>query len=190
MKLIVGLGNPGEKYLNTRHNVGFRTVDFLAEKLGINQFQEEKKFKSKIASTKIGNETVILVKPETFMNSSGEAISQLSEYYKINKEDVWVIADELDLPLGTMRVKPDTTTSTHNGIKSIIERIGHEFIRFRVGISSDSIVSAENFVLDKFSKSEQQLIGKIIEQTVQAIIKFISESKIKPMTIDLRDEIR
>lgn len=143
MKLIVGLGNPGEKYENTRHNVGFMVVEkFLKDFEPVKKtlWQNEKKFKSDIAlfdwQPKTGESTrVILAKPQTFMNNSGMAVSLLAEYYKVPPEDIWLIYDELDLPLGSLKIRFGGAAAGHHGVESVMEHIGTDkFWRFRLGI--------------------------------------------------------
>src|SRR3989338_4843414 len=120
MYLIVGLGNPGKQYADTRHNVGFMAVTAIATEKGAPQFKEEKKFKAGI--TKM--EDFIFAKPLTYMNNSGEAVSLLVNFFKIAPEDLWIIYDDVDLPLGTIRIRPDGASSSHNGMKSIVSYLG------------------------------------------------------------------
>lgn len=188
MKLIVGLGNPGEAYTGSRHNAGYVVIDDLKERLNSPAFKLEKKFKAEISETTQGGKRLILAKPQTFMNLSGDSVKALTDYYKINIYDIWVVADELDLPLGTMRVKPDTLTSTHNGIKDIIEKLASpEFIRFRIGIYNQSEMPADEFVLAKFLPREKSFISQVTEKTVDIIINFIKEDRVKAETVDLNE---
>jgi peptidyl-tRNA hydrolase, PTH1 family len=132
MKLVVGLGNPGSQYEQTRHNAGFRVVDKLAANLN---WRWERHGRAILASGMIGPEKVVLVKPLTFMNLSGEAVGELARYYKIQPEDVLVVYDEMDLPLGRLRLRPNGSAAGHNGIESIIRHLHtNQFPRLRIGV--------------------------------------------------------
>ncbi|HEX9664615.1 MAG TPA: aminoacyl-tRNA hydrolase [Patescibacteria group bacterium] len=182
MKLIVGLGNPGKKYEGTRHNVGFVVIDQLADQ----NFKLNKKSNSLILKTKIDSKDVILAKPQTFMNSSGQAVAALAGYYKVKPENIIVIHDEIDLPLGTIRISQDSSAAGHNGVQSIINSLGtRNFIRIRIGIDPDSktIATAEprdlklnNFVLNKFTAKEEKIVKKVIDQAVKALQTIITEN--------------
>jgi PTH1 family peptidyl-tRNA hydrolase len=181
MKLIVGLGNPGEKYEKTRHNVGFIIVDLLFKNYSTpkDAFKEEKKFKAEIAEItwqpkKGENERVILVKPLTFMNGSGDAVSLIAKFYKIKSEDIWVVHDEIDLPLGAMKIRLGGSSAGHKGVESIIEKLkSDKFWRFRIGIGEQKekingkrLKAIDNFVLGDFIKGE---MGKIRESTKKSV---------------------
>jgi PTH1 family peptidyl-tRNA hydrolase len=188
MKLIVGLGNPGKEYQNTRHNFGFLTIDKVAEQVGAPAFKLEKKFYSEICEVEMSGQKVILAKPVTFMNLSGKAVSAIATFYKIGVSDIWVIADELDLPLGTMRVKLDTVSSTHNGIRNIIEALGTtDFTRFRLGINTETQLPADEFVLSRFTTAEQSQVNQIIEKSSELILRFLKDDLVKSETIDLNE---
>lgn len=165
MKMIVGLGNPGTKYEQTRHNIGFTIIDTLAERLMIDL--DKQKFKSMYGFRTIEGERIILCKPLTFMNLSGEAVRPLIDYYKMDVEQLLVIYDDLDLPPGRLRLRQKGGTGGHNGIKSIIQHLGTEdFKRLRVGIGRpDPHESVLNHVLTSFKQDEQQAIQ---EATIQA----------------------
>lgn len=133
MKLIIGLGNPGADYADTRHNIGFMVVDKLARELGTQtpQWQEEEKFNA--MTVKIGD--VMLIKPISFMNRSGEVVAKIMRYYKLTPADIWVIHDDLDLPIGKIRIREKGSSAGHNGVKSMIEQLHSDsFVRFRLGI--------------------------------------------------------
>ena len=133
MKMIVGLGNPGAEYAQTRHNVGFMLVDKLASDLKVDV--TKKKFNALMAECQIKGEKIILVKPQTYMNLSGDAVGPLARWYKINPSDIMVIYDDMDLPLGKLRIRPFGGTGGHNGMKSLIAALGTEkFPRMRIGI--------------------------------------------------------
>ncbi|HLD01354.1 MAG TPA: aminoacyl-tRNA hydrolase [Patescibacteria group bacterium] len=187
MKLIVGLGNPGEKYLTTRHNLGFMVVDqFLKDSTPVQRtaWQDEKKFKSDIAKLewqpKHGAlENVILVKPKTFMNKSGMAVGLISAFYKIKPEDIWIVYDELDLPLGHMKIRFGGAAAGHHGVESIIETLGiDKFWRFRMGIgiahnhdtvAKHNVKNAEDFVLGGFIGKDRSEIKKLIKHGSDAL---------------------
>ena len=137
MKLLVGLGNPGEKYENTRHNLGFLVIDHLLKALGTSKVEwtNATKLKSNIAIFPLAEEKVILAQPQTFMNNSGTAVQLISQFYKINPEDLWIVYDELDLPLSSIKIRFGGAAAGHHGVESIMEAIGTDkFWRFRLGI--------------------------------------------------------
>jgi len=133
VKIIAGLGNPGAEYAKTRHNVGFMLIDALAAKLGVDDWRE--KYDAMVLETRIGLEKVLLVKPLTYMNESGRAIGPLLSWYKLEAEDLVVVHDDLDIPVGTIRIRKKGSAGGHNGIKSILSHVGDEhFARVRIGI--------------------------------------------------------
>lgn len=170
MKIIVGLGNPGIEYAKTRHNLGFMVADNLASKLKV-ELSWDKKSKAEIAMLVHNGETLIIAKPQTFMNLSGESVAKIAKFYKIDTADIWVVSDDLDLDFGVVRVRYGGSGGGHNGIKDIIERIGEGFGRFRVGIKNSDLekVSAETFVLQKFTKDEAKKLPEIIDKTCALI---------------------
>jgi len=178
MKLIVGLGNPGKKYERTRHNVGFMILDALhgeLSKYGINSWELSKKFNAQICGCTINGQKIILAKPMTYMNQSGEAIQLIMHYYKITREDLIVVHDDKDILLGKIKIQEDKNNAGHNGIKSIIEHIGTKnFIRVRVGVASENerkMKDVSKFVLSKFGVFER----KKVENTIQIAVKEISK---------------
>ena len=167
MKMIVGLGNPGQQYAKTRHNVGFMAVDKLCQDL--NAAVNKSKFKALIGESYIEQQKVILVKPQTYMNLSGEAVGALARWYKLNPSDVIVIYDDMDLPLGRLRIRPKGGPGGHNGMKSIIAHLGtEEFPRIRVGIGRAEYDSV-NYVLGNFAEQELDVINGIITKAVESI---------------------
>lgn len=185
MKLIVGLGNPGKQYEKTRHNVGFRVLNALEDKFDTSEFKLNKKSFSEVSTIKIDGEKIILAKPQTFMNLSGKAVAALKNYYNLNNSDIWVVADELDLPLGTIRIRHAAKSSTHNGIKNISSSIGEDFVRIRVGILGDKEFNAEVYVLSKFSKSEENVISQAIDETADLILSALENKNLKAETVDI-----
>lgn len=164
MKLIAGLGNPGSKYEKTRHNAGFAVVSQLAEKHSV-QGKTESKFNAILGKGKINGEDVIIVQPLTYMNLSGQAISAIMNFYKIEKENLMVVYDDISLDLGVLRFRSNGTDGGHNGVKSIIQNLGgnNKFARLKVGIGPQpSFLSSEDFVLQKFTQEESDFLQKII----------------------------
>lgn len=195
MKLIVGLGNPGEKYENTRHNLGFRVVDHVLQDLSSAEktvWNVEKKLKSHIAQIEFKkkdgeSEKIILVKPQTFMNLSGEAVQLVAAFYKIEPEDIWIVYDELDLPVGFLKIRFGGAAAGHHGVESIMEKLATDkFWRFRLGIGASrarikdedrqahaigkqTIRDAENFVIGSFEQGEQGKVRELIKHASKAI---------------------
>ncbi len=167
MKLIVGLGNPGQEFNNTRHNIGFKVIDNY---LGDVSFK--KKFEAEFY--KDSNNDVIFIKPLTYMNNSGLSVKQFIKYFDIQFEDVLVIQDDLDLSIGAYRFKFNSSSGGHNGIKSIINEIGsQEFGRLKVGISNNSYIDTKDFVLSKFTKEEIKKIDfNIFNDAINDFIKY------------------
>lgn len=176
MKLIVGLGNPGPKYRNTRHNIGFRVVDVLAEmgNPGVPVSYREK-FKGHFMKARLGGEDVALLKPMTFMNLSGESVRPAMDFFDVPIDDVIVIHDELDLDPGTLRLKVGGGTAGHNGLKSIVQHASADFVRLRFGIGrpiGKGVVS--NYVLSDFSADERITLSDEIAaaaKVVESVIK-------------------
>lgn len=165
--LIVGLGNPGPEYVKNRHNIGFMTLDTLAEGHDVS-FVTKKDLKALVAVSHVDGRQVILAKPQTFMNLSGEAVRALASFYNVNVADITVVHDELDLPFGTVQKKIGGGSAGHNGLKSIIQHIGEDFKRIRVGTGpkTPEQMDTADFVLQDFSKTEQKKLGEIIEKTI------------------------
>lgn len=175
MKLIVGLGNPGRKYMTTKHNVGFMTVDELCRRLGIQP--NEAMFDSDVATTFINGEKVILAKPVTYMNESGRAIRPLMDYFQIDLSDIVVVYDDMDLPIGKIRLRQKGSAGGHNGIKSLIQHLGTQnFQRIKIGIGrpypKQDVVS---HVLSPFAKEVHEEIGGAIHLATDAIEDWLEQ---------------
>lgn len=171
MKMIVGLGNPGDNYQKTRHNIGYMVLDNYAIKNGINI--DKRKFNSlyQIQSDK----DLILIKPETFMNLSGDAVLKFAKYYKIKPEDIFIIHDDLDLDFGKIRLRDKGSSGGHNGIKDIISKLNTEqFKRLKIGISNNKDIDTKDYVLGKFSKTELETLNNSIEITESIIEDFLT----------------
>ncbi len=164
--LIVGLGNPGEKYENTRHNIGFKAVDQIAS-----DFQFQSKFNAKISKKSINDKKIIVAKPCSFMNLSGQPISKIINFYKIPFHEIIVIHDDIDIPLGKIKIVKNKGDGGHKGIKSIIQKIGNKsFIRIRIGVCPEKKPkNPEVFVLEKFKEEEESTVNSTLKETTKAI---------------------
>ena len=173
--LIVGLGNPGREYRDTRHNVGFMAVDRFCEMQGVRLGKV--KFQAIIGETRIGVEKVILAKPQTFMNLSGNAVASVVRFYKIALENVLVVHDDLDLPFGTLRLRPGGGAGGQKGLQSTIDRLGtQQFPRMRIGIGRPSgQMDAAAYVLQKFGSADQEELDMILRRAAEAIEIFVRE---------------
>ena len=183
MKLIIGLGNPGEKYSKTRHNIGFLILDKIAEKKEI-VFRLEPHFESRFAEMGDLQNRIKLVKPQKFMNNSGRAVAKVKNYWKVDSEDIWVIQDDVDLPFGTIRINLGGSSAGHKGIQSIIGNIGEEFWRIRIGIGGDEKIPTEEWVLMNFSKAEKEKLAKIIDEAANIVLESLG-GEIKEQTIKM-----
>lgn len=179
MKLIVGLGNPGKEYQETRHNVGFMVLDNY---LGTSDWKE--KFNALYTEKRVGSEKVIFVKPLTFMNLSGDAVVKYVNYFDIDIDDILIIHDDLDLNFGTYKLKKDSSAGGHNGIKSIINRLGtQKFSRLKIGVSNNKNIDTKDYVLGRFGKKEMEEF-KSMQGTFNEIIEsFINFGIDKTMNI-------
>lgn len=166
-RLVVGLGNIGDEYATTRHNAGFMALDAFAERLDVS-FVTKRDLKAMVAVAHDGNTQVILAKPLTMMNASGDAVQALQQYYQVQNDGTLVIHDELDLPLGEVRLKTGGGSAGQNGIKSIIARCGGEFSRVRIGIGpkEPEQMDTADFVLQRFTAPQRRRLSKIIELAV------------------------
>nr|MBF0222017.1 aminoacyl-tRNA hydrolase [Desulfobulbaceae bacterium] len=176
MHLVVGLGNPGLKYEQTRHNIGFMALDYFADKAGVSF--SDSKWEAKVAKVSIGPEQLILTKPETFMNCSGRAVGKICTYYKIVTEKVIVIHDDLDLDLGRIKLVVNRGAGGHNGISSIIQCLGGKnFPRIRAGIGrpdSNSEMPVSSYVLSRFTQAEQEVVDPLlvtISESLELVVK-------------------
>ena len=180
MKIVIGLGNPGSEYVNTRHNIGFDLAEKLGQALQCSDFAPEKKFDAEIAEGNIHGEKVLLVKPQTFMNRSGEATQKILSFYKLTPTDIVVVHDDLDIPAGKFKIATDSSSAGHNGVQNIIDQLGTQaFRRVRVGIGEaegETVVcrlNAHDFVLGKITKEEAEKIGAIEQDILEEIKKLL-----------------
>ncbi|MBS9775117.1 aminoacyl-tRNA hydrolase [Candidatus Gracilibacteria bacterium] len=154
MKLIIGLGNPGMAYKKTRHNIGFMFLDYFVDKNNYGQFHYESKFKGDILTTNIGGEKIIFLKPQTFMNLSGESVQKVVNYYKIDNKDIIVVFDDITMVFGKLRFRQKGSYGGQNGAGDIIKHIGEEFGRIKIGIGFDKKYNLSDWVLSKFTEEE------------------------------------
>ena len=173
-ELIVGLGNPGRKYAGNRHNVGFQCLDLLAEAWGLSF--SKRKHKALLAQGEIAGLKTTLAKPQTFMNLSGEAVERLARFYKLPPQAILVIYDDLDLPLGRIRLRPEGGSGGHRGMKSIIEHLGTlGFPRLRVGIGRPTRGDPVDYVLSDFAPDERMTIEETYERAISAVELWLAE---------------
>ncbi len=179
MKAIVGLGNPGNQYAGTRHNIGFMVIDRLAAVH--NAPAPKSRFKSLVTEATIGTEKVVLLKPQTYMNLSGDAVRLMGSWYKLYADEILIVLDELDLPFGTLRLRERGSAGGHNGLSSVIQQLGtNEFPRLRVGIGRGRS-SATAQVLSKFSPDEQRELPFVIESAVEACSLWLQDGAVAAM---------
>ncbi|OGM99359.1 MAG: aminoacyl-tRNA hydrolase [Candidatus Yanofskybacteria bacterium RIFCSPHIGHO2_01_FULL_39_8b] len=184
IKLIIGIGNPDEEYQNTRHNVGFMMVDYLAKKLEANDLEFNKNFNSIVGKGKIDKTTVILVKPQTYVNKSGKAVSKLIKNLKLKIENLIVVHDDLDIPFGNTKISFDKNSGGHKGIESIMRALKtKKFYRLRIGLAKPALAKARQqsdkkrdefvvkMVLSKFSPSEREELKKIFKEGYEKLLQ-------------------
>jgi PTH1 family peptidyl-tRNA hydrolase len=182
MYVIVGLGNPGRRYENTRHNIGFVTLDLLAERLGVSI--RKLRHKALTGEARIGSEKVLLVKPQTYMNLSGESVGAVLRYYDIPMENLIVVYDDIDIPLGTIRIRKSGSSGTHNGMRSVIYHAEDDgFPRVRIGVGSErGEIPLSDFVTSGFDKSELDTIRAAVIRAVDAIEELVTNGVAAAMT--------
>lgn len=172
--MVVGLGNPGANYDRTRHNVGFRTLDLLAKQLGAKV--DKVKCKSLLGTAVLDGEKLLLVKPQTYMNSSGQAVLWASQFYKIVTSHIIVLSDDISLPVGKIRVRAEGSAGGHNGLKSIIAELGSQsFPRVRIGVGEKphSDYDLADWVLSNFSAQEEKVLAPAIENAAGAVLELV-----------------
>ena len=174
MKVIVGLGNPGKEYENTQHNIGFLTLDLISERLGIDIKQI--KHKALTGEGFVKGQKLMLVKPQTYMNLSGQSVREIMQYYKVDPEDLIVIYDDLDIPIGSLRLRAKGSAGTHNGMKSIVYDIQDDgFPRVRVGIGGERKGNLANYVISGFNKDDISTMEAAVEKAADAVQCWIDE---------------
>ena len=172
MKLIVGLGNPGKNYQNTRHNIGFMFLDEIANRENI-KFKLDTKLKCEITELKVNDEKVLLIKPQTYMNLSGQSVYAVCKYYNIDLSDILVIQDDLDLEIGKLRFRAKGSSGGHKGIQNIIDQFSsNEFKRLKVGISKVEAKDTIDYVLGRFGKNEMKILTEFLDKSYDMIRDF------------------
>lgn len=172
MKVVVGLGNPGPKYAGTRHNIGFEVVDYLTSSPGCSSFRE--RFEAMVAEAKEGEETVLFVKPLTFMNLSGRAVRAVLDFYKLPVESLLVVCDDFNLPLGKLRVRTKGSHGGQNGLRNIQDQLGTDaYARLRIGVGQPSPGEAVDFVLSRFKPGERAVVEETVANAAQAVLVWV-----------------
>lgn len=175
MYIIVGLGNPGKKYEHTRHNAGFEVIDILADRMGINV--EESKHKGLLGRGMLEGQKVVLVKPQTFMNLSGECVREVADFYKVAEDEIIVIYDDISLDPGQLRIRAKGSAGGHNGIKNIIAQLGTQvFPRVKVGVGEKPrMMDLADYVLSRFSKEDQGKMDDAFKEAADAVAMMVSQ---------------
>lgn len=178
--LIVGLGNPGSEYDQTRHNIGFYCLDFFAGQAGYPKWTLKKTLLSQLSLLTAGNQRIILCKPQTFMNHSGQAVQAVQQFYKISAEDTVIVHDELDIPFGQIRLRQGGGSAGHNGLKSVIEHGGSNTDRVRIGIHNSVAAKTDSaaFVLAKFSKAEQKVLPDLAANVSDILNEYLGSGQL------------
>ncbi len=173
-RIVVGLGNPGNEYVNTRHNIGFEVIDSLAEQLNIDV--RKRKFQARFGLGEFSNKKLILLKPWRYMNRSGHPVATAVGFYKLDLTDLLVVSDDLALPPGKIRIRPGGSAGGHNGLADIIEKLGSEkFARLRIGIGQSGRENAVDFVLDKPPKQDRALLDEAIQRAKLAVLSWLED---------------
>lgn len=173
MHLIIGLGNPGKTYEKTRHNAGFMALDFLRKKLNFPRFEEKSRFNVEMSEGEYEGEKIMLVKPLTYMNKSGDSVKTLMNFYKVAPAHIFVVCDDVDLALGTIRIRKKGSPGTHNGVKSVTEGIGSgNFPRFRIGIAGqvEEKKPLSDYVLERVNPADWDILQHACEQAAESVV--------------------
>ena len=182
MKVIVGLGNPGAQYANTPHSVGFEVVDAIAAELGL-EWETKKAFSCLMAKGVFAGMPVLLVKPQTYMNLSGDSVAPVVKYHNATPADLIVVQDDIDIPLGRLRIRKNGSCGGHNGIRNIIERLGSQsFIRLKVGVGKDKS-NVIGHVLGKFDPASRTTVDKVVSASIQAVASIVRDGAEKAMNV-------
>ena len=182
MIIIIGLGNPGEQFKKTRHNLGRELVEEFAKKSGFSDFRFEKKYNAETSEGKIGKEKVVLACPNTFMNKSGSAVGPLAKFFKIKPENIFLVHDDTDLPFGSTKLSFGKHSAGHKGVESVIKSLKTlDFWRVRLGIGNRQDTPAEKMVLKKLTPKDQTVVRKINKKTMTALETIIAEGPEKAM---------
>lgn len=172
MKAIVGLGNPGGEYAGTRHNIGFDVVDEVARRWGV----QLRSWKSVARVAVAGSRNAVLVQPQTFMNLSGDAVNRVATFHKLDPADVLVVVDEVQLPLGRLRLRRSGSAGGHNGLKSVIQHVGDQFPRLRIGVGrGDPKWDLADHVLSRFGRDEREAVAEVVGRAADAVELFVEQ---------------
>ena len=176
LKLIVGLGNPGDQYVNTRHNIGFKFINAFVKASSV-EAPKKATLKSHVFQPVFNDQKQIAIKPQTFMNLSGEAVVAVMNFYKIKPNEICIVTDDLDVPFGKVRVRAKGGAGTHNGMKSIIQQVGsQDFMRLRLGIGpKPEFMDSKDFVLQNFNANEQDVLPKMLTNIADQFIEYMNE---------------
>lgn len=179
--MIVGLGNPGKGYARTRHNAGFIATDFLSKEFGVGEWKEQQKFMCKMQEGRIVTVPILFIQPQTFMNRSGECIRKIIDFYKLDaSQQLLVLTDDVDLPLGDLRIRMKGGPGTHNGMRSIVEQIGENFPRLRIGLGTPSKdIDLATWVVSAPPPEEETILLKAIESIPAKVKEFILEKPLE-----------
>ncbi len=175
MKLVVGLGNPGGRYERTRHNLGFMVLDKLAKTHDL-KFSTDSRHKADVAELQLDSGKIFLAKPQTMMNLSGEAVRSIADYYKIEPAEILVVSDDFNLEFGQLRIRQGGESGGHNGLESVIEAIGPDFWRFRIGVMSGhlDIQGHAEFVVSPFSPEETRELKRLVERAAELVEEYLT----------------
>ena len=180
MFIICGLGNPGLKYRKTRHNMGFMTIDRLSERFGIKV--NKLKFKAKVGDGIISGQKVVFVKPQTYMNLSGQSLREVMDFYKVPHDHLIVIYDDMDLETGRIRIRPKGSPGTHNGMRSVVKELGSsDFLRVRIGIGSAGGFGAIGHVIGKIDKKDREILDGAIQRVADSVVAIIESGVVEAM---------
>lgn len=183
MKLLIGLGNPGKEYQNTRHNIGEKIISLWAKENHFPPFKLNKKTQSLVTKGFFKDEEIVLALPQTFMNNSGLAISTLKKIYNVSPNDIYIFHDELDIPLGEIKISVNKSSAGHKGVQSAIDHLKtNEFVRFRIGIKSETNKKTEDYVLEKFTSLEQKILNELAKKIFSSLEIAIKDGPNKAMT--------
>lgn len=183
MKVVVGLGNPGKNYERTVHNLGYMTIDHFADTFGLT-FSKTKYF-GKVAEGVINGSKVILIKPETFMNLSGKSVEDVMSRLKLSASDILVLADDIDIPLGALRIRTKGSGGTHNGLKDIVSRVGADFARIRIGVGKPpENVDLASFVLSRLNDQYYKIVSENFDKTDRIIAHFVCHGTLEGVDIN------
>lgn len=173
--VVIGLGNPGRQYQRTRHNIGFEAVDYFAAHNDFPGWVKKKDLKAEITSANLGDSRVVLVKPTTFMNTSGQAVRAVQHFYKVDNRHTLAVYDELSIPIGQLRTRVGGADAGHNGVKSLITHLGADFGRLRLGVGTptSAIADAATYVLGKFTHDEQLIIKQAVREASALITEYV-----------------